>query len=274
MKATKAPDFKGFGVSYRPEFAEYAEEIRSAIQCAEVLFDDALSPDGQGIEVLNWGIPTAAHGLSLSPVRADFSIAAEVDEMFARARTKGVDLISEHLSLSEVAEFNIPNFIPASKTYSEAERVSRNVSMFASHAGVPIAMENPVTFFSHPDDEMSESDFMNEISDRAGCGLLLDVNNLYINSVNFKFDPTAFVDALDGDRVSYLHVAGYDELDGLLLDSHASSVTKAVWDLAEYALNHTDASAVILERDNWSAGREEVLSELAILSDVWHATRG
>lgn len=274
MQTTRATDFTGFGISYRPEFAEYADEIRSHIQCVEVLFDDALLESGQGSEVLAWGLPTAAHGLSFSPVRADFAIDSDVDAMFARARDSGVSLISEHLSLSRVAEFDIPNFIPASKTHREAVRVGRNIAEFADHAGLPIAMENPVTFFSHPDDEMSESAFMNEISELADCGLLLDVNNLFINSVNFKFDPHKFINSLDGDRIRYLHVAGYDEVDGLLLDSHASTVAKAVWDLTEYALNHTYASAVILERDNWSAGHDEVMSELSVLRDVWHATRG
>lgn len=267
-------EFQGFGISYRPEFVEFAEEIRSAIQCLEVLFDDALQVAGPGAEVLDWDLPKAAHGISFSPARADFLIEPDVDQMFARARSKDILLISEHLSLSEIAEFSIPNFFPPSKNSLEAERVARNIASLGDHAGLPVAVENPVTFFNHPDDEMSEAAFMNLVSELADCGLLLDINNLFINSVNFGFDPTSFIDEIHGDRVSYLHVAGHDEMEGLLLDSHASSVGKAVWDLTEYALNETAATAVILERDNWSAGRDEIMSELTILGDVWGRSRG
>lgn len=261
--------FAGVGISYRCEFEPFASALSRTVDCVEVLFEEVFHPGVEGTEVLDWNVPKAAHALTFSPARADFCIDPAADRQFAAAHEHGVALISDHLSFSQVGEYGVPNFFPCNLRIDEAERIANNVRRLAERAGMPVAIENPVTFLSHPDDEIPESEFINRVLTHADCGLLLDVNNLHINAVNHRYDPYTFLDRLNGDRVSYLHVAGHTSVGGLLMDSHDSAVSKPVWDLLEHAIKQTSATAVVLERDNRSASEEEIMSELHLLRDMW-----
>lgn len=136
-----------------------------------------------------------------------------------------------------------------------------------------VAIENPVTFLSQPSDAMSETQFVNTVLNTADCGMVLDVNNLYIDAKNNSFDPYDYIRSLDGDRIAYLHVAGHAHYRGLLVDSHDSNVDAEVWQLLDFALGTTGAAAVILERDNRSATEEVIMSELDILRSIWNRHR-
>ncbi len=265
--------FSGTGISLRPEFLDFADDLRSRVDCVEIL-EDALEPPGAIADLVRrWGVPFAVHCLSLSPARADFAVNEPTARRLSRADRAGAAVVSDHLSFSEVGEYSVANFFPAAKTPAEATRIAANIRCLAQAAGVDFAVENPVTFFDHPNDEMSEADFLSQVAQRAGCGLLLDVNNLYINAVNRSFDPAAFIDRLDGSTVRYLHVAGHDAGPGFLVDSHAAPVAAPVWDLTEYALRRTSARAAVLERDNHSASPAELVAELETLRDVWRSAR-
>lgn len=263
----------GVGISYRCEFAPFEKVLAREVDCVEVLFEETFVPGVDGLEALTWDVPKIAHALSFSPARADFVIDDVAQTQLARAREHGVGLISDHLSFSSVGEFRVQNFFSCDFTVAEAERVGGNLRALRKLAGMQVAVENPALFMMPADAELQEVDFVNRVLAAGDCGMLLDVNNLYINAVNHGFDPYAFIDRLDRERVAYLHVAGFGRHRGFLVDSHGSDVADEVWALLEHALRTTAASAVVLERDNRSATLAGLLRELGVIRDLWRRTR-
>ena len=267
-------EFTGAGIAYRPEFRPVSDDLRRYLDCVEVIYEDAFGADRPpGVEALDWDLPVAAHATSFSPGRADFTLTDADRDGLRQARARGVALISEHLSYSAVGEYAIPNFLSVPRTEQDADRAGRNLRALAEASGLPVAVENPVTMIVHPEDRLSGPAFLDAVVRAADCGLLLDVSNLYIDSVNLGFDPVAFVDALDGDRVSYLHVGGFHRSGDLLVDTHGADVDPAVWALLEHTLRRTAARAVVLERDNRSATPDQLGSQVALLRAVWRRTR-
>jgi hypothetical protein len=125
-----------------------------------------------------------------------------------------------------------------------------------------IIIEN-VSYYAEPGKEMEEIDFINAILEEADCGLLLDVNNIYVNSINHRYDAEKFLKALPADRISYFHIAGhYDEADDLKVDTHGADVKKTVWDLLENAYQHFGVVPTLLERDFNIPPLPELLSEV------------
>ena len=127
----------------------------------------------------------------------------------------------------------------------------------------PIAIEN-VSYYAAPGAELSESEFVNAVLDEADCGLLLDVNNIFVNAINHRYDPLEFLHALPARRVWYLHTAGhFVEAPDLRVDTHGSSVCEEVWDLLGAAYQHCGPVPTLLERDFNFPPLGELLDELA-----------
>ncbi len=128
--------------------------------------------------------------------------------------------------------------------------------------GQRIAMEN-ASYYAAPQQEMSEIDFINAVFEKSDCGLLLDVNNIYVNSINHRYDAEAFLKQLPGERVVYVHVAGhYVETEDLRVDTHGADVIDPVWQLLDKAYEHFGAMPTLLERDFNIPPVNELLSEV------------
>jgi uncharacterized protein (UPF0276 family) len=138
--------------------------------------------------------------------------------------------------------------------------------------GVPFALEN-ITYYVHPGRaELPELDFLSGVLDASGVGLLLDVNNVYVNSLNHGFDPRAFIAALDLRRVVEIHVAGHTRKpSGLVLDTHGAPVADPVLDLLAFTLQKCGPCPVLLERDNDVPELAELVREVQTLRDVYAA---
>jgi uncharacterized protein (UPF0276 family) len=119
-----------------------------------------------------------------------------------------------------------------------------------------------------PGNEMPETDFIQEIVERADCGLLLDVNNVIVNSINLKFDAKKFVDELPLDRVLQIHVAGHKLIGDYIIDTHGAPVIDPVFELLDYVLKKTDVKGIMLERDQNFPCFSEILDELRRLREI------
>lgn len=127
-------------------------------------------------------------------------------------------------------------------------------------------MENPSYYVAPPDAEMSETEFIRAVLEEADCDLHLDVNNVYVNSVNFGFDPWEFIQALPAERVVYIHVAGhFTEPDGLLIDTHGADVIDPVWQLLDQTYAHLGTPPTLLERDFNIPPLGELLQEVEVV---------
>lgn len=209
--------------------------------------------------------PIVAHGLSLSlggPAPLDESfllrIKAFLDEY-------GVARYTEHLSWCS-DEGQLYDLLPIPLTEEAVRHVAGRIRRTQEILERRIAVENPSYYLAPPDPEMSETDFIRAVVEEADCDLHLDVNNVYVNSCNFGFDPWAFIQALPAERVTYIHVAGhYREPDGLLIDTHGAPVIDPVWQLLDRTYGHLGTPPTLLERDFNLPPLDELLGEIGII---------
>ena len=162
---------------------------------------------------------------------------------------------SEHLAWSSHGPVFLNDLLPLAYDASTLERVCAHVDQVQSTLKRPMLLENPSTYLQFQRSTLDETDFISEIVRRTGCGLLLDVNNVYVSCINHQRDPLAYIDALPLHAVGEIHLAGFaedtDSLgDRLLIDDHGAPIDNAVWQLYAQVLARTGAVATLIERDN------------------------
>jgi uncharacterized protein (UPF0276 family) len=192
--------------------------------------------------------PLVLHGLSLDiggpdPIDTELvqSVRALMDEI-------NVPLYSEHLTYC-AAQGHLYDLLPIPFTEEAVHYVAARVRQVQDILGRPIALEN-ASYYAQPHADMSEAQFVSAVLQESGCDMLLDVNNIYVNSINHCYDPIEFLDALPLQRVRYIHVAGhYDEADDLKVDTHGAAVIDPVWALLAQTYRRLGPIPTLLERD-------------------------
>lgn len=172
---------------------------------------------------------------------------------------------SDHLCFCGVDGRILHDLLPMPQTEAAARHVAARVREARDRLGVPMAVENISFYLTLGAPDMPEAEFIAQVLEEADCGLLLDVNNVYVNSQNHGFDPAAFIDQIDLDRVWQIHVAGHEHRpdDGLIIDTHGADVIDPVLDLLAYTIERKGPVAVILERDNEVPPLDALLAERA-----------
>ncbi|MBL8300533.1 MAG: DUF692 domain-containing protein [Rhodanobacteraceae bacterium] len=207
------------------------------------------------------------HGLSLSlggPEPLDETLIAKIRRLLD---THGVALYSEHLSYCS-DDGHLYDLMPVPFTRAAVDWVAARIRRTQDLLGRRIAVEN-VSYYAAPGREMDEVDFVREIIAAADCDLLLDINNIHVNSVNHGYDAAAFLDAMPAERIAYYHVAGhYDEEPGLKVDTHGAAVIDPVWSLLERAYTHLGVRPTLLERDFNFPPLTELVAELDHIRDL------
>ena len=216
--------------------------------------------------------PFVAHGLSLS-----IGGPAPLDETFLHRVKRLLDehnfrFYSEHLSYCS-DDGHLYDLMPIPFTEEAVHYVAGRIRRVQDILERRIAMEN-VSYYAAPGKEMEEIEFLNAVLEEADCDLLLDVNNIYVNSINHRYDAETFLRSLPADRVAYFHIAGhYDEADDLKVDTHGAAIIDPVWLLLETAYQHCGVVPTLLERDFNIPPLPELLAEvshIARLQDQWH----
>jgi uncharacterized protein (UPF0276 family) len=264
----------GVGVGWRPEIAEWVGEQATPAFCEVIA--EALAPavPSRGVaELRERGIPVVPHGVRLSLGGADPVDAARVAHLAACADALSAPLASEHIAFTRAGDRDAGHLLPVPRSREALDALTANVRRTQAELDVPLALEPIAALFDWPDDEYSESDFLRELLDRTGALLLLDVANVYANSVNRGHDPEAVLDRLPLDRVAYVHVAGGAEHasdPGIYHDTHTDPVPDAVLRLLERLAERLPGMAVMLERD----GRYPPAAELDAELDAIAAAAG
>lgn len=217
---------------------------------------------GRDLRALSERYPLVCHGLSLSlggPGPLDFDLLRQIRTFM---REHGIALYTEHLAWC-ADERQLYDLLPIPRSAEAVRWTAGRIRQAQDALGMRIGIENASSYLEPPGSEMSESEFIAAVVAEADCWLHLDVNNLYVNSVNFGFDPLAALLALPLDRVVYLHVAGHEvEPDGLLIDTHGRAVIDPVWDLLDASYARIGALPTCLERDFNLPPWPELLAEL------------
>jgi uncharacterized protein (UPF0276 family) len=173
---------------------------------------------------------------------------------------------SEHLAWSTHGAEFLNDLLPLPYTRATFSRVATHIEQVQDFLGRQMLLENPSSYLEFAESDMSETDFLSELTHKTGCALLLDVNNVFISSTNLQLSPQAYIDAYPTERVAELHVGGHDEdIDeqggALLIDSHGKPVVDPVWSLLDYTLAQTGPKPVLVEWDNdvpdWAVLRAE-----------------
>ncbi|MCB1565758.1 MAG: DUF692 domain-containing protein [Rhodanobacteraceae bacterium] len=222
---------------------------------------------GRQLAELSERHPLVCHGLSLSLGSSD-----PLDEPFLQRIRRFLDqhrvpIYSEHLSYCSDGG-HLYDLMPIPFTDEAVEHVSARIRRVQDVLERRIAVEN-VSYYAAPYQAMAEIDFINAVLERADCDLLLDVNNIYVNSINHRYDADAFLHALPAQRVRYIHIAGhYDEADDLKVDTHGAAVIDPVWRLLDLAYAHCGVKPTLLERDFNFPPMAELFDELAQIRAV------
>lgn len=203
------------------------------------------------------------HGLSLSigsPAPLDVELVKAIKAFMDEFH---IDIYTEHLSYCS-DHGHLYDLMPIPFTGDAVHYVAKRIQQVQDILERQVAMEN-VSFYAMPEPcELSELEFIKAVLDEADCGLLLDVNNIYVNSVNHRYDPENFLASLPADRIAYVHVAGhYNEADDLIVDTHGADVIAPVWDLLGKAYQYFGVLPTLLERDFNIPPLAELLQETA-----------
>ena len=203
---------------------------------------------GKRFRAITEKVPFVTHGLSLS-----LGSPAPLDENFVNDIKKFLDqhnirCYSEHLSYCS-DEGHLYDLMPIPFTQEAIMYVANRIKRVQEILERKIAIEN-VSYYAAPGKEMDEINFINSVLEEADCDLLLDVNNIYVNSVNHRYDPFEFLRALPSERIAYCHVAGhYNEAEDLIVDTHGADVIDPVWNILDKAYEHFGVIPTLLERD-------------------------
>ena len=205
--------------------------------------------------------PFICHGLSLSlggPSPLDETLLHKIRRLLDE---HGIRQYSEHLSFCS-DEGHLYDLMPIPFTEESIEWVVPRIRRAQDILGRRIAVEN-VSSYATPGQEISEIEFTNAVLEAADCDLLLDVNNVYVNSVNHRYDAAEFIGALPADRIAYIHIAGhYNEAPDLIVDSHGAAVIDPVWNLLDLAYSRFGVLPTLLERDFFIPPLAELIGEL------------
>jgi hypothetical protein len=260
------------GMGYRSALAGWTRANLDRFDVLEITVDHCLH-GGRRVAAqvfdLVGRIPLTAHGVGLS-IGTDVPLdLGYLDRVAALVERLAAPAYSEHLAFTRVPGRDLANLLPLPKTQAVAEMIVAKVRTVRSRVGVPFLLENISYAFDWPDSDLSDAEFLNLICRESGAGILLDIENLYLNSRNHGFDAREFIDGLSGGLVREVHMAGGVLLhdDALprpfLADSHSHPMPPETLDLLVYALDRHAPATVVLERDDRLDAVEEILADVA-----------
>jgi len=258
------------------KFSHIAEilETKPQIGWLEVHAENYMGDGGKPVDLLHdiaSHFPLSVHGVGLSIGGVDDLDEAHLSRLERLVERVNPGLISEHLAWCAIGGDHFSDLLPLPYTAESLETVSMHVDQVQQRLGRQILIENPSLYVAFKASEMSETDFLNLLVERTGCGLILDVNNVYVSASNLGYDAADYIRNINCSAVGEIHLAGHHlkQLDGrtLLIDDHASRVSDPVWDLYATTLSRTGRVPTLIEWDN-DIPDLDVLVDEAIKADA------
>jgi uncharacterized protein len=261
----------GFGLGLRTPHYEAVLNEPHAIDWLEIITENYLVPGGKPLDYLERireRFPMVMHGVSLSigstdPVDTDYL--AGVRALAARIEPHW---ISDHLCWTGIDGRNLHDLLPLPYTEEALALVVARVGQIQDALGRQILLENVSSYLAFHESDMSEWEFLREVAARADCAILLDINNIYVSSVNHGFDALTYLQAIPTDRVRQFHLAGHSDLGGHLIDTHDHPIVEPVWNLYRAAVAQFGAVPTMIERDDNIPALGELVAELQIAREL------
>jgi uncharacterized protein (UPF0276 family) len=252
------------GLGFRGKHFTDILSSRPNVPFFEGLTENYLRPGSQAqknLQALAALYPITLHGVSLSIGSTDplnFRYLKLLRELAAKVKAKH---ISDHVCWTGVAGRNFHDLLPLPYTEKSLYHVVARIKEVQDFLGQQISLENPSTYVAFKESSMPEWEWLAEMAELADCGILLDVNNVYVSAFNHGFDPDRYIEAIPAQRIHQIHVAGHTQKDGYILDSHVGPTPMAVIDLLAKTLAKTGSRPVIIEWDEEIPSLEGLVAE-------------
>ncbi len=254
----------GIGVGLRVPHLNHILERKPVVDWFEIISENYMVEGGRPLATLDRILEqyrVVQHGVSMYFGSAEPLNRDHLKRLKALVKRTKTPWLTDHLCWGSVDGRYTHDLLPMPYTFEAARLTAKKVRQAQDFLELPIAVENVSSYAEFHMSEMTEWEFLNEVVERAGCGILLDVNNIYVSSRNHDFDPRAYVDAVDPARVMQIHVAGHSDFKRYILDTHDHPVIEPVWKLYERAIERCGPTPTLLEWDDKIPFFEEVHAE-------------
>ncbi|MBM4358794.1 MAG: DUF692 domain-containing protein [Deltaproteobacteria bacterium] len=246
------PDL-GCGVGFRVPHYAHVFEASPAVDFLEVISENFLVEGGLPLANLERAMaryPLVQHGVSLgigATTPLDWEYLRRLKALTRKTRSPW---LTDHLCWTRADGVDLHDLLPLPYTEEAVRYVAERVRIVQDFLELRVGLENTSSYLTYRASTLTEWDFLTAIAEEADCGLLLDVNNVYVSAYNHDFDATTFIDALPADRVLQFHLAGHTHKGAYILDTHSDFVIEPVWDLYRHALRRTGPVSTLVEWDD------------------------
>ncbi len=266
----------GCGIGLHLEHHDFVLSERPDVPFFEIITENVMADGGRPRDVLDrvrrdW--PVALHGVSLSPGSAEAArpeYLARLKEIVARVEPA---IVSDHLCWTGLGGHNSHDLLPMPFTEEAVRAAAENIRRVQDALGRRILVENISTYLRFDGSTLREWEFVRSVLEEADCGLLLDVNNVYVNARNHGFDPREYFAAIPVERVRQYHIAGHEDLGELIVDTHDRPIATSVWDLFREAVARFGPHPTIIERDDDIPEFPVVYAEARTAQEILDASR-
>ena len=255
----------GFGLGLRPAHYQDFLSASQRVDWLEIISENYLVPGGKPLRMLDAvreRYPVVMHGVSMSIGSTRGLESTYLRDLAALAARVQPLWISDHLCWTGVNGNQLHDLLPLPYNEDALRVVVRNVRQAQDALGRRIALENVSSYVDYRTSQMTEWQFLAAVAEEADCLLLLDVNNVYVNSRNHGFDPIAFLDGVPAGRIQQIHLAGHSDNGTHVVDTHDHPIAEPVWELYRYARERFGAVATLIERDDRIPPLAELVNEL------------
>lgn len=264
------------GVGLRSvHFPRLLDRPRTPVRWFEAISENYMDSAGRPLEVLKKireDKPVALHGVSLSIGGVEGPRPGYLAKLKALIGKIEPFLVTDHLCFTGAHATNIHDLLPLPYTEEAIQTVVSNVGKVQDFLGRPIALENVSSYLTYKDSEMREEEFLTAIAKRAGCKILLDVNNVYVSATNHGFKAEDYVDAIPSELIAQLHLGGYSDMGKFLFDTHSRAPTDPVWELYRRVIKRIPEVPVLIEWDeavpDWDGLEKEAIKAIKIAKEA------
>ena len=266
MPANKFNGYTDYGIGIGLRIPHYSHILsrKPTVDWFEIISENFMVDGGRPLEVLDQILAqyrVVQHGVALYLGSADGPNREHLRRLKTLTKRTKTPWLSDHLCWGSVDGTYSHDLLPMPYTVAAAKRTAENIRLVRDHLEIPIAVENVSSYTEFHVSEMTEWEFLTEVVERADCGILLDVNNIYVSAKNHGFNPYDYVDNVPHHRVAQMHIAGHTKFEKYILDTHDHPVLDPVWKLYAHAIRLCGVTATLLEWDDKIPSFDEVHQE-------------
>jgi uncharacterized protein len=266
MPANRFNGFKdyGIGVGLRVPHYDHILERKPVVDWFEIISENYMVDGGRPLAMLDRILEqyrVVQHGVSMYFGSAGPLNREHLKRLKALVRRTGTPWLTDHLCWGSVDGRYTHDLLPMPYTFEASRITARKIRQAQDFLEVPIAVENVSSYAEFHISQMTEWEFLNEVVERADCGILLDVNNIYVSSRNHEFDPYDYLNAVTPARIAQIHIAGHSKFEKYILDTHDHPVIDPVWRLYAHAIERFGPTATLLEWDDRIPSFDELHAE-------------